>query len=320
MQTLITHSEITMSILVTGGSGFVGSWVVKRLTEEGENVIVYDVFERRDDFLSHVADRITFVEGNVLGLAHLNDIVRNAAELTGIVHTAALLGGDVRDNPHFATQVNVGGTHNILEIARQVGGLKVVYISSGAVYGKQEGPLTEDTPMIPSDPYGATKAMSEHLCHQYYATYGVDVLCARIFFVYGPPNAPGPDSGFNTRLFAGLRGQDVHLPKGRDQKADWTYVEDAARGVTLMLKATNVTQRSFNIATGTYNPIAEIVEVIQRHAPGNPVYDIGPGVNLERGAPLDITLAKDQLGYEPQYDLEAGIRAYRAWFDTQKEL
>ena len=122
-----------MSILVTGGSGFVGSWVAKLLAEEGEDVIAFDMFERHDDFLSHVSDRITFVEGNILGLAHINEIVRNNPDLTGIVHTAALLGGDVRDNPHFATQINVGGTHNILEVARQVGALKVVYVSSGAV-------------------------------------------------------------------------------------------------------------------------------------------------------------------------------------------
>ena len=307
-----------MSILVTGGSGFVGSWVAKLLAEEGEDVIAFDMFERRDDFLSHVSDRITFVEGNILGLAQINEIVRDNPDLTGIVHTAALLGGDVRDNPHFATQVNVGGTHNILEVALQVGGLKVVYVSSGAVYGKQDGPLMEDTPMIPSDPYGATKAMSEHLCHQYYATYHVDVLCARLFFLYGPPNAPGPDAGFNTRIFAGLSGQDVSLPKGREQKADWTYIEDAARGVLLMLRATHVGSRSFNIATGTYNPVDEIIEVVQRHSPGNPRYEVGPGVNLERGAPLDITLARDQLGYEPKYDLESGVQAYRAWFDQRE--
>ena len=77
--------------------------------KRGEDVIAFDMFERRDDFLSHVSDRITFVEGNILGFAHINEIVRNNPDLTGIVHTAALLGGDVRDNPHFATQVNVGG-------------------------------------------------------------------------------------------------------------------------------------------------------------------------------------------------------------------
>lgn len=304
-----------MSILVTGGSGLVGSWVAKLLAEKGEDVIVYDMFERRDNFLAHVSDKITFIEGNILAFAHLNEVVRNHPNLTGIVHTVALLGGDVRDNPHFATQINVGGTHNVLEVARQIGGLKVVYVSSGAVYGKQEGPLTENTPMIPSDPYGATKAMSEHLCHQYYATYGVDVLCARLFFLYGPPNTPGPDSGFNTNLFAALARQDVNLPKGRDQKGDWTYIEDAARGVLLMLEAQNVTHRSFNIATGTFNPIDEIIDVVRKHAPGNPKIEVGPGVNLERGAPLDISLAREELGYEPQYTLEEGVKAYRAWLD-----
>lgn len=307
-----------MSVLITGGSGLVGSWVAKLLAEEGEDIIIYDMFERRDTFLDPVADKITFVEGNILGLAHLHETIRNTPDITGIIHTVALLGGDVYDNPHFATQVNVGGTHNVLEVARQVGGLKVVYVSSGAVYGKQEGPLTEDTPMIPSDPYGATKAMSEHLCHQYHAAYGVDVLCARLFFLYGPPNTPGPDAGFNTNLFAALAGQDINLPKGRDQKGDWTYIEDAARGVILMLKAQNVTQRSFNIATGTFNPIDEIIEMVQKHAPGQNKIEVGPGINLERGAPLDITPAREQLGYEPKYDLEAGVKAFRAWLDTHK--
>ena len=307
-----------MSVLITGGSGLVGSWVAKLLAEKGEDVLIYDMFERRDNFLSHVSDKITFIEGNILGIAHLNETIRNHPDLTGIVHTVALLGGDVRDNPHFATQINVGGTHNVLEMARQVGGLKVVYVSSGAVYGKQEGPLTENTPMIPSDPYGATKAMSEHLCHQYHATYGVDVLCARLFFLYGPPNIPGPNAGFNTNLFAALAGQNVNLPTGRDQKGDWTYIEDAARGVVLMLKAQNLKNRSFNIASGVFNPIDEIVEMVRKHASGNPTIEVGPGVNLERGAPLDITLAREQLGYKPQYDLEAGVKAFRAWLDNHK--
>jgi nucleoside-diphosphate-sugar epimerase len=309
-----------VSVLVTGGSGFVGSWVTKLLAEAGEDVLIYDMFERRDDFLAHVSDKITFIEGNMLGLAHLFETVRKHPDLSGIVHTVALLGSDVSDNPRFATQINVGGTHNVLEIARQVGGLKVVYISSGAVYGKQEGPLTEETPMIPSDLYGATKAMSEHLCHQYHATYGVDVLCARLFFLYGPPNIPGPQSGFNTNLFGALAGQDVHLPRGRDQKGDWTYIEDAALGVVRMLKAKDVKGRSFNIASGTFNPIDEIIEMVRKHSPGDPKIEVGPGVNLERGAPLDITLARQQLGYEPTYTLESGVMAFRSWLDQKSHI
>ncbi|MDA0711202.1 MAG: NAD(P)-dependent oxidoreductase [bacterium] len=306
-----------MSILITGGSGLVGSWVARLLAEEGEHVILYDMFERRDGFLSHVSDRIESIAGNILGLAHLNEVIRSRADLTGIVHTVALLGGDVRDNPHFATQVNVGGTHNVLEVARQAGGLRVVYVSSGAVYGKQKGPLSEDTPMIPSDPYGATKAMSEHLCHQYRDSYGVDVRCARLFFLYGPPNTPGSQAGFNTNLFSPLAGQSISLPKGRDQKGDWTYIEDAARGVVLMLKADKIEAHALNIATGIFNPVDEICEMVLKHAPGDTTIEVGPGVILERGAPLDISRARDQIGYQPRYTLEAGVKAFRAWLDTK---
>jgi nucleoside-diphosphate-sugar epimerase len=308
-----------MSILVTGGSGLVGSSVARLLAEGGENVILYDIVERRDSYFAGLEDKLTFEEGNIQDFPRISQVVRDNTDLTGIVHTVALLGGDVRDNPHFATNLNVGGTLNMLEVVRQVGDLRLIYISSGAVYGKQEGPLTEDVPMVPSDPYGATKAASEHLCHQFYATYDVDVLCARLFFLYGPPNAPGPDAGFNTGLFASLSGQhEVTMPRGREQKGDWTYIEDAARAVTLMLKAENVKDRSFNIATGTFNPIDEIVEMVKKYSPGDPKIEVGPGVNLERGAPLDIARATDQLGYKPEYDLEAGVRAYRQWFESQE--
>ena len=304
-----------MSVLVTGGSGLVGCWVARLLAEKGEEVILYDIVERRDGFLDDVSDRLTFVEGNILDFPHLNLVVLDHPGLTGIVHTVALLGGDVRDNPHYASSLNIGGTLNVLEIARQVGGLRVVYVSSGAVYGRAEGNLTEDTPMIPSDPYGATKAASEHLCHQYFETYGVQVLAARLFFLYGPPNAPGPDAGFNTRLFAALSGQEeVTLPRGREQKADWTYAEDAARGICLMLEAEGVKDRAFNIATGIFHPVDEIVDMVKKYAPVEAKIDVGPGVNLERGAPLDITRAREQLGYEPQYDLEAGVKKYAEWF------
>lgn len=97
-------------------------------------------------------------------------------------------------------------------------------------------------------------------------------------------------------------------------QGDWTYVKDAARGICLMLKASGLKDRAFNIATGIDHPIPHIMQVIERHAPVVVQYDIGSGPNLERGAPLDITRAREQLGYEPEYDIEAGVRDYAKWF------
>ena len=313
------RKESEMSVIVTGGYGFIGSWVVRLLADQGEQVIIYDLVEMNYDHLRPVADRISFVQGDVLDYPHLAEAARCASGLTGIVHSVALFGGDIADNPHRGVQTNTIGVLNALEIARQIGGIRVVYVSSGAVYGRTPGPLTEDMPMIPSDLYGATKVSSELLCEQYAENFEVDALTARLFFVYGPPEAPGPDAGFNATLFSPLAGvEKVSRPRGLDQKGDWTYVKDAARGICLMLQAQGLKNRAFNIATGIFHPLKDIMATITQHAPCDPQFDIGAGPNLERGAPLDITRAREQLGYEPEFDLERGVADYARWF-SQRE-
>jgi len=185
------------------------------------------------------------------------------------------------DNPHREITVNTLGVANVLEIARHLGDVRVVYVSSGAVYGVAPGPISESAPLAPSDPYGATKVASEHFCTQYFEKFGIDTVCARLFFCYGPPEEPGPEAGFNTTLFYPLaRIPDPSHPRGGDQLADWTYVDDAARGIQLMLDADCLTDRAFNIATGVTTPVPDIMEAVRKHAPVEPVYDIGPGANL----------------------------------------
>ncbi|NKB65634.1 MAG: SDR family NAD(P)-dependent oxidoreductase [Candidatus Latescibacteria bacterium] len=308
-----------MSVLITGGYGFIGSWVARQVADQGEDVIIYDIAEQTYDYLQEVADRITFVQGSVLDYPHLAEAVRQAPQLSGIVHSVALFGGDIADNPHHSMQVNALGTLNVLEAARQVGGVRLVYVSSGAVYGQAPGPLREDMPSRPSDPYGATKVASEEFCFQYAQAFGVDALAARLFFVYGPPERPGPDAGFNTTLFAPLAGvEKAQWPRGMDQQGDWTYVEDAARGIILMLRAQGLTERAFNIATGIFHPVGDIMAAVERHAPGAAQFDIGPGANLQRGAPLEIGRARAQLGYEPQFDLDEGVGRYATWLARQE--
>ena len=169
--------------------------------------------------------------------------------------------------------------------------------------------------MTPSDLYGATKAACEHLCGQYAGRLGVDVVSARIFFVYGPGRTPGPGAGFNTMLFGPLAGiPEVLLPTGRDQQGDWTYVADAARGIRMLLDAERpLKHAAYNIATGIFHSVDAIVEVVKRCASTPARVEIGPGAILDRGAPLDISRAREELGYEPEYDLERGVRAYGDW-------
>jgi nucleoside-diphosphate-sugar epimerase len=302
-----------LSVLVTGGHGFVGSWVTRQIAEQGEEVLVYDAVGSPDRILDPVQGKVRHVSGDVLDYPRLAAAIRDGG-VRGVVHAAALVGARVDENPHRGMRINIEGTLNVLEIARQAGGLRIVYVSSGAVYGSAQGPLVETAPMTPSDPYGATKAASEHLCDQYSGRFGVDVSSARIFFVYGPGRVPGPGAGFNTMLFGALAGiEKISFPTGRDQKADWTYVEDAARGIRLMLDADDLPHRAYNIATGVSHSVDDVIETVQRHAPVHARIDIGPGVSLERGAPLDITRAREGLGYAPEHDLDSGVQAYGRW-------
>lgn len=301
-----------MAVLVTGGHGFVGAWVTRQLAESGEDVLVYDNAPPPDRILDGVSGRIQHVRGDVLDYPRLESAIRSEG-ITGIVHAAALVGQRVNENPHGACQINITGTLNILEIVRQVGGIRLVYVSSGAVYGAAEGPLRETDAVTPSDLYGATKAACEHLCDQYSETFGVDVTSARIFFIYGPGRVPWGGDGFNTMLFAPLAGiPEVRFPAGRDQKADWTYVEDAAHGIVLMLNAKEV-KRAYNIASGVSRSVDDVVAAVQKHAPVSVRIDIGPGVILKRGAPLDIERARSDLGYSPEFDLDSGVAAYGRW-------
>ena len=106
---------------------------------------------------------------------------------------------------------------------------------------------------------------------EYAENFEVDALTARLFFVYGPPEAPGPDAGFNATLFSPLAGvEKVSRPRGLDQKGDWTYVKDAAQGICLMLQAQGLRDRAFNIATGIFHPLKGIMETITRHARCDP--------------------------------------------------
>jgi nucleoside-diphosphate-sugar epimerase len=302
-----------MAVFITGGYGHVGSWAAYLLAKEGEEVIIYDVSDRSPDYLSEVSENITYVSGDVMDFPALTEAFRqHRDQISGIIHTVALMGEFVTKNPHGSVLLNIGGLLNVLELARIFDIRKVIYTSTGAVYGAADGMVAEDKDLPnPADLYAATKASGEYLGRQYESNFGLDFRICRIYFVYGPGRVPSEFMRLYKVAFGALEGlEGLRLEKGADQKLDFTYVEDAARGVVLLYKAENLKNKIFNIATGIGSSIGEVVRLTEKYSHFPVSVEIGPGKLLPRCEALDISRAMEELGYRPKYQLEQGIKLY----------
>jgi nucleoside-diphosphate-sugar epimerase len=210
----------------------------------------------------------------------------------------------------------------MLEIARIFEIPKVVYTSTGAVYGAVPGTVAEDQyPPMPSDLYGATKVSCEYLGQQYANTFGFDFRICRVYFCYGPGKFPSRFIRLYQMAFGALEGlKGLRMDKGADQRLDFTYIEDAARGTALLYQAENLEHQIFNIATGTPNSVGKVAELAQQYSHFPVTVELGPGELMQRCEALDISRARTELGFKPQYSLEEGIRRYADWLQKMRDM
>ncbi|HEY7036883.1 MAG TPA: NAD(P)-dependent oxidoreductase, partial [Thermomicrobiales bacterium] len=231
-----------MTTLVTGGNGWVPSHIVRRLARRGEIVVSYDLMEPDDllrAFLGPDTARVVFEHGDVADGDRLREVA-NRHRVTRIVHAAVITPRLDRERrePDRIIEVNLIGTVNVLEAARQTPGFeRLVYVSSCAVWGEVPGAtvLTEDTPSCATTLYGITKHTSERVCQRYAALYGLDVVSVRPANVYGPMERVTPGYAGATQLREMLRlhfaGSPILVNSLEGPYLDWTYVEDIAEGI-----------------------------------------------------------------------------------------
>jgi nucleoside-diphosphate-sugar epimerase len=308
-----------MAVLLTGGYGHIASWTALLLAREGRRVILYDARDDAPDHLAEVASQITFIKGDILDLPALADAFkRHDGDIDGIIHTVGVMAEMVLLNPHHHVTLNVMGLVNVLELARIFDVRKVLYTSSGAVYGALAGLATEARARNPTDLYAATKVAAEHIGMQYEQTFGIDFRIARLYFVYGPGRYPSRFISLYRVAFGALEGlPDLRMDKGADQKLDFTYVEDAARGLVLLFNAANPRHKIYNIASGKAHSVGEVVAMSERHTYFPARVQIGPGHLMRRCEALDISRAANELGYQPRVVLEEGIKRYAGWLRQQ---
>ena len=305
-----------MTVFISGGHGHIGSWTAYYLAKQGNQVILYDTNPTVPDCLKEVSNIITFIKGDVLDFPRLVDVFsQNRGEIDGIIHTVAIMGEFVIENPHGNVKLNIGGTLNMLEIARQFEIPKFVYTSTGAVYGAVDGIVSEDRyPPNPCDLYGSTKASSEFLGRQYANAFGLDFRISRVYFCFGPGKLPSRFIRIYRMAFGALEGlEGLTMDKGADQKLDFTYIEDAARGTAMLYQAENPKHTVYNIATGVPTRVANVAQLAQTYSPFKVKVQIGAGELIRRAHALDISRAREELGFEPRYDIGTGIQKYAKW-------
>ncbi len=311
-----------MKTLITGGTGVNGAATARLLVSRGQRPVLLD--NRVDmSLIADIVNDVDVVTGDILDGPRLQEVVA-AHGISHIVHMAALMPGPAEANPGLAIAIGVDGTLNVLEAARACNIQRVVYTSSNAFIGDVRGkhghpdfvPLDESLPPNPADMYGVTKVCSETLGNYYRKRYDVDFVALRYPSIYGPGKLArhGVLALYGKVIEDAIAGRDFSIPRGGDQRNDVVYVGDVAHSIVLALNAEGLTQGTFNIGTGRGVTLKDFAAVLKRTFPDSRI-DIGPGLDFREGYKqsyciFDTGKAREQLGYEPQYDLERGIEDY----------
>ncbi len=304
----MTNLSRHVKFAVTGGAGFVGSYLVKRLIKENHDVIVIDnLYRGKLENLKEVFDKIQFQKIDIRDFDSMRNIIKNT---DGVFHEAALT--DVQES--FTKQdeyvdVNVKGTENVFKIAREFG-TKIIYASSSSVYGNPEKtPIAEDSKRTPINPYGNTKLEDEFLAEKYVEN-GVSIIGLRYFNIYGKGQT-GSYAGVITKFINNLKEkrQPVIFGNG-EQKRDFIFVEDVARANIAAMKS-NVKNGFFNVGTGMVTSIKQLADQMIELSglELEPKYE-KPLVGDVFTSQADTTLTKKLLNWEYQTELSDGLKIF----------
>ena len=295
-----------MKYVVTGGAGFIGSHITKKLVERGDVVTVIDNMNTgKKKNLESVIDKINFVKGDILDTELLEGITK---DVDGVFHQAALASvQDSFDEPDEYHNVNVNGTENILKLSKKYG-FKVVYASSSSVYGNPiRIPIKESDEKNPINPYAETKLKKEGLAIEY-SKMGVNVIGLRYFNVFG--KGQSKEYAGVLKLFL-ERIRDKLPPKingDGTQFRDFVHVSDVVNA-NLMSMDSDITHEFFNVGTNTTITIIDLAKTIIEYSGLNIEPIFGPALDGDvHQTKANIDLIKKKIGWEPSIMLVDWIK------------
>ena len=308
-----------MNILITG-AGLIGCHGAKRLLALGHQVVLYDV--------APDPEYIRAVVGNEKGLAveraDLRDLpalfaVLRKYGIDTVVHTAGLIGKKVAEHPFTGFTVNVQGSVHVAEAVRVLELKRLIFLSSFGVYSGKvaaAGPLTEDFPLDGSGLYGATKVANEHILGAIADLAGFDLIILRPAGVFGPGHYRGGSTVgivMNQLVTGVARGEAVRIKESSLGTNEYVYAKDVAQAIEKACLVTSLKSRAFNVGTGVLLSAQDIVRKVRELIPDARVElappEPGEEVKCHRQT-LDLTAARTELGYQPEYSMETALADY----------
>ena len=315
-----------MKFLITGGKGFIGSKIVEMLSNDGHKITIVDnedtygimtkeqlkkLYQWRTR--NWKAENILYIQGDILdrlvwvkAFSHNPDIV---------IHLATYPRAKIVDNdPILGIPKVINTTTNLLWHAEKFGVRKFVYVSSSMVYGDFKDGTKEDASTKPKNIYGEAKLTGERLVKLFAKRDGLNYNIVRPSGVFGPGDMP--DRVVSKFFDKAMTGKAITLHNGNN-KVDFTYRQDAARGI-VMAALSSVANVSFNITAGNATSLRTLAEkIINITGSDSDVEDIGNHKLYPMRGTLDISRAKDLLGYSPEFTLEQGLKRYYDWLQNK---
>jgi UDP-glucuronate 4-epimerase len=312
-----------MKFLVTGGAGFIGSHVCERLLQAGHSVWALDdlngfydpaIKRRTLAEIEALAKPFTFIMGDLTDRKCLDEVFAGV-KFDQVIHLAARAG--VRpslEEPALYQRVNVEGTVNVLEAARNHGVGKIIIASSSSVYGvNSKVPFSEGDPIFqPISPYAASKLACEALGHVYHHIYGLDVVMLRFFTVYGPRQRPDLAIHKFARLIEA--GKPIPVFGDGSTARDYTYVTDTVDGVMACI-GQEFGFEIFNLGESQTVKLSCLIELLEQALGKKAIIDRKPPQPGD--VPItyaDIAKARSRLNYNPRVKVEEGILLFVEWF------
>lgn len=288
-----------MRVLITGGGGFLGAWITRRLRHGGHEVRILDRSDNRTVVCNIAGVEPRGLDWRVGDVASTEDVVSAAADCDSAIHLAALLTPACRENPVRGAQVNLIGTLNVFEAARRSGMRAVAYASSAGVFGPDDGVHPR-----PTTHYGAFKLACEGCARAYWADEGIASIGLRPFIVYGPGRELGLTAGPTLACRAAARGEPYAIPFTGD--TDMIFVDDVAGAFVAAATRPPAGAHALNLL-GTRVRVEGIIEAIRQVVPAADLRAEGPTLPITADIEPDDVAAV--LGGSPVTPLADGIAA-----------
>lgn len=315
-------------ILITGGAGFIGSNLVDSLLNESDYKITvldnfdpfYDPLVKKQNIKNQLKqNNFTFIKGDIRKLERIKS--KLSSRYHTIIHLAAKVGvqPSLKD-PFTYTEVNINGTQNMLELARQLSCKKFIFASSSSVYGiNARIPWKEDDRnLLPISPYAATKISGELLGHVYAHLYGFQFISLRFFTVYGPRQRP--DLAIHKFAKCIEEGKPITIYGDGRSKRDYTYVDDIISGIKATLAYSESQYEIINLGNNQPVQLLTLISLLEKTLGKKALVKHSP--EQKGDVPMtfaDIKKAKKLLGYKPKTSLETGLQKFMDWFQEHNE-